>query len=490
MPKKIKKSKKVRKKSLKVLFKIKPLEWAKKVEKTTKPKKSRTRAKLSAGPKLVKQIEPTIYKTKIKILGIGGGGSSIVSEIAQVVKKTNFIAANINQQVSKEIPRNVKRFQFGQKLTQGLGTGMNPELGEQAAESEKEKIKELLKDTDFCILISCLGGGTGSGASPVFAEILKKLRILTLGIFTLSFDFEGKKRAEIAKDSLEKLKPNLNALIIIPNQKIFQIVDKNTPLKEALSVINRNLAESLEGLITLIYSPGLIQVDFADLKTILSGRRKLAYLNTAEAKNLDQIKELTEKILFNPLFPYSVKGAKEVLFNIDGGLNLNIEQVDQIGKTISNSINPQARVAFGITQNKKEEIKITLLANGCQWEEWEQEKEKPKKKPKEKQARSKQAPKPKKKVRKKTEEKLPELPKIQPPETTQISTDEPEKVEIKVRKNALDYNPPTTLPPEGRAPVKKAIQEEEKKILTQERKWETPAFLRRKSQPIEEESEN
>ena len=336
-------------------------------------------------PKLTKPTEPPIYKTKIKVIGIGGGGSLIVSEIAPAIKRAGFVVANTDLRALQTATKAAKHFQFGQKLTQGLGTGMKPELGEQAAESEKEKIKELLKGQDFCILVSCLGGGTGSGASPIFAKILKNLRIPTLGIFTLPFEFEKEKRAQIARDSLEKLRFNLNALVIIPNQKIFQLIDKNTPLKEAFSAINKTLVESLEGLITFIYSPGLINVDFADLKTILAGRGRLAYLNTAETKSPNQIEELAKRVLSNPLSPYSVQGAREILYNIDGGLNLNLEQVEQIGKTISNSINPQARVAFGITQNKKDyyppsalpakgrapRIKITLLANGCKWKEWD-----------------------------------------------------------------------------------------------------------------------
>ncbi len=328
---------------------------------------------------MVKPIEPAAYKARIKVIGIGGGGSSIVSEIALEIKKVGFVAADTDFQARKKTARGVKHFQFGKSITQGLGTGMNPELGEQAAESNKEKIKELLKETDFCILISCLGGGTGSGASPVFANILKNLGILTLGIFTLPFEFEGGKRAQIAKDSLEKLRQNLNALVIIPNQKIFQIIDRNTPLKEALSTINKALIENLEGLITLIYSSGLIRVDFADLKTILAGRGRLVYLNSAKTKGPNQIEELAKKVISCPLIPYTVQGAKGVLFNIDGGLNLNTEQVEQIGKILTSSINSQDRVASGITQNKKEGIKITLLANGCKWEKWVEKTEKPRK---------------------------------------------------------------------------------------------------------------
>ncbi len=460
-----KKSKKIKR----LVLKIKSLEKAKpaKPKRTAKPVKVLVKKVKPKKPNLVKPIEPSIYKSRIKVIGIGGGGSSIVSEIASQVRKGKFLVANTDFRALQQSAKGIKRFQFGKSLTQGLGTGMNPELGEQAAESEKDKIKEILKETDFCVLVSCLGGGTGSGASPVFAKILKNLKILTLGIFTLPFEFEGGKKAQIAKDSLEKLGQNLNTLVIIPNQKIFQIIDKNTPLKESLSTINKALAESLEGLITLIDSPGLIHIDFANLKTILSGRGKLAYLNTAEVKNSDQIEELTKKILFNPLFPYDIKGAKEILFNIDGGLNLNMSQVEQIGKTISDSINPKVKVAFGITQSKKEGIKITLLVNGCKWEEWERKKERPEKK-------QILITKIQEKSKEKIKEKPPELLKVQQPEITKISTEKPKRVKIQV-KNALE--------------IKESIEQEEKKMIARERKWETPAFLRRKPSQINEEKE-
>ena len=173
----------------------KPFKLAKPLVKKTKPIKTVKPRE----PKLAKPIEPPIYKARIKVIGIGGGGSSIVSEIASEVKKVTFVVANTDSQTLRGATKAARHFQFGKGITQGLGTGMNPELGEQAAESDKEKIKELLKETDFCILVSCLGGGTGSGASPVFARILKNLRISTLGIFTLPFEFEEEKELKLPK---------------------------------------------------------------------------------------------------------------------------------------------------------------------------------------------------------------------------------------------------------------------------------------------------
>lgn len=388
-----------------VLFKVKPLEKIRrvKIKKPSKPVKSLIKTtvhfqpsseKLTPiniikptkpkKPELVKQIESSIYKLRVKIIGIGGGGSSIISEIAPEIKKVNFVAANTNLQALKEVGKRAIHFQFGKRLTQGLGTGMNPELGEQAAQETNEKIKKILEGQDICVLISCLGGGTGSGAAPVFAKISKKLGNITLGIFTLPFEFEGEKKMEVARASLEKLKPNLNALILISNQRVFQIIDTKTPLKKALSSINKTLAQSLEGLTELFYSPGLIAIDFANFKTVLAGKEKLTFLNTIEAKTSNEIEEVAKKVLSNPLYSYSTQGAKGILFNIAGGENLSLDGIKQIGSIISNSANPRARIIWGIAQNEKykNKIKITLLATGCREKECQNEKEKSLKKSK------------------------------------------------------------------------------------------------------------
>ena len=253
-----------------------------------KPSKKKVVKKKPIRKKVVKKKKITIFKdsiprTKVRIIGIGGGGGSIVSEIVSRVKKADFVVANTDSRALNAI-KHVKRFQFGQNLTKGLGTGMNTEIGEMAAQGEKDKIEKLFEGQDICIIVSSLGGGAGSGASPVFAKISKNLNCITYGIFTMPFQFEGEKKMEIAKEALLKIKPHLNAFSVIPNERIFQIIDKNTPLKDALSAINQKLAENLEGLIEMIYSPGLINIDFADLKTIFGGRGKVAYLNTTEIK--------------------------------------------------------------------------------------------------------------------------------------------------------------------------------------------------------------
>jgi cell division protein FtsZ len=441
-----------------------------------------------------------VKKTKIRVVGVGGGGSSIISEIASRIKKASFVAANTDVKALKEVKRDVVKFHFGEDLTHGLGTGMNPDLGEMAALADKDEIKKIFEGQDLCIIVACLGGGTGSGAGPIFAKIAKSTGCLTYGIFTMPFNFEGEKKAQIAKAAMEKLKSKLHAFSVIPNERIFQIIQKETPLMQALSTINDKLASSIEGLIEIIYEPGLINIDFADLRTVLEGQGKLAYLNTVEISRKEGvIQEATEKLLNSPLYPYGIKGAKGVLYNIAGEKGLSLSEVSQISKAISDVVNKEAKIIFGIAQNQKysNSIKIELLATGCgtkifsenrpqeitkqkqirihkkekapEKKEAVQEKEKKteklafknkKKKGSPNKKNKKQAKKPKavgKKIRK---IKVRVLAKKEVPEKSE------DKTEPRVRKNALQ--------------IKKESDQEEAEMLALEKFWETPAFLRKK----------
>lgn len=463
---------------------------ARKIKKTTK--------KLSSQEVTRKPESEKIKKTKIRIIGIGGGGGSIVSELSLRVKKASFIVANTDSQALKKVSRKVLRFQFGESLTRGLGTGMNPEIGEQAAQNEKDKIKKILEGQDLCIIVASLGGGAGSGAAPVFAKISKKLGNITYGIFTLPFKFEGEKKVEIAKAALEKLRPNLNALSIIPNERIFQVIDRATPLKKALSLINKILSESLEGLIETIYEPGLINIDFADFRTISEGRGRLCYLNTVEVqRNGESIKDLIQKVLNSPLYPYSIRGAKGVLFNIAGEKALSLTEVSQISKAISELVNQEAKIIFGISQNKKygNNIKTTLLAIGCGGPlkifSKKPRKKRLKKKPtpkiiqpppviklspqiKKKSKKTKRKPKIKKTPKKMVKKiKIEVKDKSKEEETSQLETEPPKEISTsnsigaRVRKNALQ--------------IKKEAEDLEKEMIEKEKFWESPAFLRRQN---------
>jgi cell division protein FtsZ len=451
------------------------------------------------------RISNGVKKTRVRVIGIGGGGGNIVSEIASRIGKVSFVAANTDLQALKSIRRNVLRFPFGENFTHGLGTGMNPELAGEAAINEKEKIKKLFQGQDFCIIISTLGGGTGSGASPVFAKMAKSSGAITLGVFTLPFKFEGEKKQEIAKESLLKLRSILNAIAILPNDRIFQTIDKSTPLKEALSVMNKNLAESLEGLIEAIYLPGLINIDFADLKTILQGQGRFAYLNTVEIQGENRAIEGIKKVLNCPLYPYTIRGAKRVLFNITGERELSLSDVSQISKTIFEMVNPESKIIFGISQDKKyqDKIKVAILATGCGAKLFSENVKKTRKirkkvvqekalsqvrkikKREEKKPESKTEPsdnrargekrtkfsaatkKVKVKVRVKREqppppaieEKSEEGIEVQPAAIFEKGT------EVKIRKNALQ--------------IKREAEEAEKEFLAKEEFWEIPTFLRK-----------
>src|SRR3989344_2703681 len=235
------------------------------------------RKKIQVPILLQDSLATSFFKAKIKVIGIGGGGGSIVSEIGRSLHKATFVVADTDTRAFKK-RSGIKNFLFGQELTHGLGTGVNPQLGKQAALSEKERIAEFFNDQDIIIFIASLGGGLGSGATQVFAEAAKDFNGITMGIFTLPFKFEGKNKYKIAVKALRDLRKVLNVSITIPNERIFKIIEANTAITDAFSIVNKNLIESLESLIDLIYSPGIINIDFADLRAILSGKGNLAFL--------------------------------------------------------------------------------------------------------------------------------------------------------------------------------------------------------------------
>ena len=434
--------------------------------------------KVKSATRAEAKMEDEIKKTKIRVIGIGGGGGNIVSEIASKIAKASFVTANTDVKSLKGCGRKVIKFQFGQNLTHGLGTGMNPELGKLAAQNEKEKIKKLLEGYDLCILVASLGGGTGSGAVSTFAKISKNLGNLTYGIFTLPFKFEGEKKMEIAMSALKEARGYFNAITVIPNERVFQIINKDTPIKEALSAINKFLSESLGGLIETIYEPGLINIDFADFKTVLEGRGRLAYLNTIESQLKEgAIKDVAGTVLNSPFYPYTIRGAKGVLFNIVGEKNLSLSDVNQISRAISELVNPEAKIIFGISQHKKHPhtIKTILLATGCDRAgEMRISSEKKKKRTKKRALVKPVAEKEKIETpeKKKTKTKMSRKKKKSKGEKPkeQIKEHEPtvddNNNEEKVRKNALQ--------------IKKEAEDLEKEMIEKEKFWETPAFLRKK----------
>ena len=310
-------------------------------------------------------LAESFFKAKIKVIGIGGGGGSIVSEIGRSLGKATFVVADTDMRAFKK-RSGIKNFLFGQELTHGLGTGVNPELGRMAAEQEKERIAHFFDDQDIVIFIASLGGGLGSGATQVFAQAAENFNGITFGIFTLPFKFEGKNKYAIAQKALRQLRKFLNVSITIPNERIFKIIDENTAITDAFSIVNKSLIESLESLIDLIYNPGIINIDFADLRAILKGKGNLAFLNTAEASGKNRAEEISEKILHNLLYQNNNFTTEKILFNIEGGGNLSMFEVDKISRAIS-AQSPKAKIIFGISKNSalKNKIKTTLLMTGA-----------------------------------------------------------------------------------------------------------------------------
>ena len=439
-----------------------------KVVKVLKKEKRPRKSKI-ASRKSRQEILPfleNVHRTKIKVIGVGGGGGNIVSEISSRAQKFDFVSANTDSQALKELPKKVKSFSFGQDLTGGLGCGMDSELGERASKAEKDKIKRLLEGSDICIFVATLGGGTGSGAVNTFAEIAQELHILCVGIFTMPFSFEGEKRRQIAEVALEKAKPFLNAYVVIPNEHIFRVIDQKTSLKDALSAVNIRLATTLEGFMETLAMPGLINIDFADVRSVLEGRGRLAFINNAEAAGATRAQEVVQAILANPLYSYTIEGADRILFNIIGDRNVKMQEVAHISSSIS-EYNPKARIIFGISCNArtKDRLRVMLFAVGC-----EKEKEKSVKPLKDENTKE------RKKGNGKVKRKKPVL---QSEEKTEQKEEAPEDLKGKsreqksseqkdrVRRNALE--------------VKKAADEELKELEQKERQWETPAFLRNRS---------
>lgn len=401
-----------------------------------------------------------LFRARIKVVGIGGGGGSIVSEIGKSLKKATFVIADTDMRAVKR-KSGIKYFLFGQKITRGLGTGANPELAKQSALDEQEKIKGLFKDQDIVILIASLGGGVGSGATEIFAKMASFFGAITLGIFTLPFKFEGKNKGKIAMKALKELRKNLNVSVTIPNERIFKIIDQNTPITQAFSVVNKSLIESLESLIDLIYNPGLINIDFADLRTILRGKGSLAFLNTVEEAGKNRAEQISKKILFNPLYQNNNFTAEKILFNIAGPAGMSMFEVEKISRGIL-EVNPKAKIIFGISKNLKikNKIRTTLLMTGtCK----EKENNTAIKEVAVKKDISKKEIAQKNNLEQSLAVKAPAIGFLDKKLSIVELPDKPAKKAI--RRSAID--------------IKKAEEAEQNKRLAQEEEWEIPAFLRK-----------
>ena len=305
-------------------------------------------------------------KTKIKVIGVGGAGSNAVSRMMKhKVDGIDLVAMNTDAQDLKKV-RASQKLRIGRDLTRGLGAGMDPNIGKQAAEEQKEEILKLLEGTDIVFVAVGLGGGTGTGAAPVVSELAKKKGALTICVATTPFSFEGKQRKRIAEFGLRKLQERVDALLVIPNDKILKQSGENTTLISAFWQCDEVLRQAVEGITDLILLPGIINVDFADIKSIMENSGS-ALFGVGQAVGERKIEESVNKAIRSPLLASSINGAKGVLFNVSGGDNMSLKDINEIAKLITKTVDPQAKIIFGAVYNdrlRKDEIKVTVIATG------------------------------------------------------------------------------------------------------------------------------
>ncbi|MCK0470671.1 cell division protein FtsZ [Halalkalibacter sp. APA_J-10(15)] len=302
---------------------------------------------------------------QIKVIGVGGGGSNAVNRmIENGLKGVEFIAVNTDAQ-ALHLSQAETKLQLGGKLTRGLGAGANPEIGKKAAEESKEQLEEVLTGADMVFITAGMGGGTGTGAAPVIAEVAKELGALTVGVVTRPFTFEGRKRSTHAATGIQALKEKVDTLIVIPNDRLLEIVDKNTPMLEAFREADNVLRQGVQGISDLIAVPGLINLDFADVKTIMSDKGS-ALMGIGIATGESRASEAAKKAISSPLLETSVDGAQGVLMNITGGSNLSLYEVHEAAEIVSAASDPEVNMIFGsvINENLKDEIVVTVIATG------------------------------------------------------------------------------------------------------------------------------
>ncbi|MBS4211931.1 MULTISPECIES: cell division protein FtsZ [Neobacillus] len=301
----------------------------------------------------------------IKVIGVGGGGNNAVNRmIEHGVQGVEFIAVNTDAQ-ALNLSKAEVRMQIGAKLTRGLGAGANPEVGKKAAEESKEQLEEALRGADMVFVTAGMGGGTGTGAAPVIAQIARDLGALTVGVVTRPFTFEGKKRATQASGGIGSMKEAVDTLIVIPNDRLLEIVDKSTPMLEAFREADNVLRQGVQGISDLIAVPGLINLDFADVKTIMSNKGS-ALMGIGVSAGENRAAEAAKKAISSPLLETSIDGAQGVLMNITGGTNLSLYEVQEAADIVASASDQEVNMIFGsvINENLKDEIIVTVIATG------------------------------------------------------------------------------------------------------------------------------
>nr|WP_154663434.1 cell division protein FtsZ [Neobacillus dielmonensis] len=301
----------------------------------------------------------------IKVIGVGGGGNNAVNRMIEAgVDGVEFIAANTDAQALKQSRAEIK-MQIGATLTRGLGAGANPEIGKRAVEESKRQIEEVLTGADMVFVTAGMGGGTGTGAAPAIAKIARNIGALTIGVVTRPFKFEGHKRAANALKGINDMREAVDTLIIIPNDRLLDIVDKKTPMVQAFHEADNVLRQGVQGISDLIAVPGLINLDFADVKTVMS-HKGTALMGIGVAKGDNRAVEAAKKALNSPLLETSITGAQGVIMNITGGRNLSLFEVQEAAEIVSSACHEDLNMIFGsvINENLKEEIIVTVIATG------------------------------------------------------------------------------------------------------------------------------
>ena len=305
-------------------------------------------------------------EAKIKVIGVGGGGGNTINTmIEEGVKGVEFIAANTDARDLKNNQAPVK-LQIGAKLTKGLGSGANPEIGKNAALEDSEKIKEVLEDTDMLFVTAGMGGGTGTGAAPVIASIAKELDILTVGVVTKPFMFEGRRRMKHAEMGINELKKYVDALIIIPNQRILSICGKNLTVKDSFKMVDKILVNAVRGISELITTDAYIQLDFADVKAVMS-EKGMALMGIGGAQGENRAVEATQMAISSPLLEdISIHGAKGILINITGSSDMTMMEIQEACSMIEEAAHEEANIIFGVKFNDalKDELRVTIIATG------------------------------------------------------------------------------------------------------------------------------
>lgn len=302
---------------------------------------------------------------KIKVIGVGGGGNNAVNRMIQCgVRGIDFIAVNTDRQALNASRAEIK-LQIGEKLTKGLGAGSNPEIGMKAAEENRNEISEILKGADMVFITAGMGGGTGTGAAPVIAEAAKEQGILTVGVVTKPFTFEGRKRQIHAEKGIEELKEKVDTLVTIPNDRLLQVAEKKTTMVEAFLMADEVLKQGIQGISDLIAVPSLINLDFADVKTIMHNRG-IAHMGIGIATGENRAVDAAKLAIKSPLLETSIDGAKAVLLNITGGEDLGLFEINESADLIRQAVDEDAIIIFGagIDESLKDEIKITVIATG------------------------------------------------------------------------------------------------------------------------------